>query len=127
MRIYRVKHQLINWIAVFAFLLSAAAPSISHSIFGSFLQDQNVCSSSGAKVALGDTGQSVPKDQNGSGVLKDLCGYCSLPGSFILPGQAFDNDLFIAFDHSFFTYSVSPNYSERDWLHLPSQGPPEFV
>lgn len=122
----RAKHRLTVWIACFAVLLSALAPSISQAINGSAANWAEICSAAGVKLTKIDPAQNpaspAPADK---GMHFEHCPFCfthagsvGLPPSAALTIPVAGSDLPLP---SLFYQSPSPLFI---WAAAQSRAPP---
>jgi Protein of unknown function (DUF2946) len=116
--------RFIHWIAIFAILMSALAPSIS-SAFASKDSvkslDAEICSVSGFKVIHVVSTDSKSDDHH---LFTEHCPYCAVQSDYLPPLKT-DLHFSLSQGDSFFPeiYYESPK-SLLSWLRLPSRAPP---
>ncbi len=93
MRMNKITRQFAAWIACFAILLAALAPSISqtlHAAERSNISWMEICSAAGAKlIKVADDSSSHPTSPAKKNIHSENCAFCSThAGSFALPPTA---------------------------------------
>lgn len=117
------KNRLIHWIAVFAILMSALAPSISQAVSvanSGHGFSMEICSTDGVKSIK------VLEDDQDQAKASEPCPYCLAHVAYAIP---LDTTLtfaaptdFSQFPHLFYQ-SPKPLFA---WVRIPSRAPPAF-
>jgi hypothetical protein len=120
---------LFKWIAIFAFLASSVAPSISRALAAHRSADNSlayVCSTQGIKVSQASSESPNGLESSHHAFGTDSCGYCTLQSNYYLPSfKVFLSDTPESdnFYPGFLYQSPKLLFS---WLKLPPRGPPSI-
>jgi Protein of unknown function (DUF2946) len=115
---------IIHWIAIFAILMSALAPSISQALAindPSKSFDSEICSVTGSKLIHIVSADDQSKDHQ---FFAEHCPYCAVQPHYLPPLKS-DLNFYLSQGNTFFPQiyyqSPKPLFS---WLTLPSRAPP---
>lgn len=129
MRGFFKKNRLTHWIAIFAILMSAVAPTISQALSSktSSVDYTYVCTASGMKTVALSTDPSKDSQSDHKKVTGDHCGYCVFQGTYYVPTDSstrFDPSKLASFYSEPYYQSPKPLFA---WIKLPSQAPPSLI
>ncbi len=125
-----ITRHLAAWIASFAILFAALAPSISHAMSGSSGGIwAEICSIAGTKYVKVDSGQVDQADQPGpSAVHLKHCPYCAThAGSFALPPDAAHMPPLLSLQETRPQLFYQAPYPLPAWTTAQSRAPPAFI